>query len=53
MRDPGRAELGFTGLGKPHSAMFEEANRRCGTMDMVQISDTADSNNRAPTIGVR
>ncbi|MEW6746227.1 MAG: HAD hydrolase-like protein [Planctomycetota bacterium] len=31
--------LRFTPLGKPHSPMFEEAEHRSGTRDMVMIGD--------------
>ena len=40
LRYPGRADLVFTRLGKPHPAMFEEAFRRSGTRDAVMIGDT-------------
>ncbi len=40
LRYPGRTDLVFTRLGKPHPAMFEEAFRRSGTRDAVMIGDT-------------
>ncbi len=46
LRYPDRPDLRFTRLGKPHSAMFEEARRRSGTMDMVMIGDTPDTDIR-------
>ena len=46
LRYPGRSDLRFTRLGKPHAAMFEEALRRSGTMDMVMIGDTPDTDIR-------
>ena len=46
LRYPGRSDLSFTRLGKPHAAMFEEALRRSGTMDMVMIGDTPDTDIR-------
>lgn len=46
LRYPDRAELRFTRLGKPHTAIYEEARRRSGTMDMVMIGDTPDTDIR-------
>ena len=46
LRYPGRSDLRFTRLGKPHAAMFEEALRRSGTMDMVMIGDTPETDIR-------
>ncbi len=46
LRYPDRPELRFTRLGKPHAAIFEEAHRRSGTMDMVMIGDTPDTDIR-------
>ena len=43
VRYPDRPELRFTRLGKPHAAIYEEAHRRSGTMDMVMIGDTPDT----------
>ena len=40
LRYPGRNDLVFTRLGKPHPAMFEEAFRRSETRDAVMIGDT-------------
>lgn len=38
LRYPG-SDLGFVCLGKPFSPMFEEAQRRCNTRNMVMIGD--------------
>ena len=46
LRYPDRPELKFTRLGKPHAAIFQEAYRRTGTMDMVMIGDTPDTDIR-------
>ena len=46
LRYPGRSDLRFTRLGKPHAAMFEEALRHSGTMDMVMIGDTPETDIR-------
>ena len=46
LRYPDRPELRFTRLGKPHPAIYEEARRRSGTMDMVMIGDTPDTDIR-------
>ena len=46
LRYPGRCDLSFTRLGKPHAAIFEEAFRRSGTMDMVMIGDTPETDIR-------
>ncbi len=46
LRYPNRPELRFTRLGKPHSAIFEEAHLRSGTMDMVMIGDNPDTDIR-------
>ena len=46
LRYPGRSDLRFTRLGKPHAAMFGEALRRSGTMDMVMIGDTPETDIR-------
>ena len=46
VRYPDRTELRFTRLGKPHAAIYEEAYRRSGTMDMVMIGDTPDTDIR-------
>jgi HAD superfamily hydrolase (TIGR01459 family) len=39
LRYPERADLRFLRLGKPHTAIFEEALRRSGTREMVMIGD--------------
>ena len=46
LRYPGRSDLRFARLGKPHGAIFEEAFRRSGTMDMVMIGDTPETDIR-------
>ena len=46
LRYPGRPELRFEPLGKPHPAMFEEARRRAGTSDMVMIGDQPETDIR-------
>ncbi len=46
LRYPGRGDLTFTRLGKPHAAIFEEAFRRSETMDMVMIGDTLETDIR-------
>ena len=38
-RYPGRRDLQFDRLGKPHAAIFKEALRRSGTRNMVMIGD--------------
>ncbi len=43
LRYPNRPDLRFTRLGKPHPAIFEEALRRGGTMDMVMIGDQIET----------
>ena len=45
-RYPRMAGLEFERLGKPHGAMFAEAQRRSGTGDMVMIGDTPDTDIR-------
>jgi len=39
LRYPGRTDLGFLRLGKPHATIFAEALRRSGTRDMIMIGD--------------
>ncbi len=46
MRYPGRTDLRFDRLGKPHRAIFEEAFRRSGTMDMVMVGDQLETDIR-------
>ena len=46
VRYPDRPELRFTRLGKPHAAIFNEAYGRSGTMDMVMIGDTPETDIR-------
>ena len=43
LRYPDRPDLRFTRLGKPHPAIFHEAFRRSGTMDMVMIGDQIET----------
>ena len=43
LRYPDRPDLRFTRLGKPHSAIYREAFRRSGTMDMVMIGDQIET----------
>ena len=45
-RYPRMGGLEFERLGKPHRAMFAEAQRRSGTRDMVMIGDTPDTDIR-------
>jgi HAD superfamily hydrolase (TIGR01450 family) len=42
-RYPGRTDVLFVPLGKPHRAIFEEALRRSGTRDMVMVGDQLDT----------
>lgn len=42
-RYPDRPELKFARLGKPHSAIFNEALKRSGTMNMVMIGDQLET----------
>ncbi len=43
LRYPDRPDLRFTRLGKPHPAIFQEAFRRVGSMDMVMIGDQVET----------
>jgi HAD superfamily hydrolase (TIGR01450 family) len=45
-RYPGRPELKFTRLGKPHAAIFNEALKRSATMEMVMIGDQLETDIR-------
>jgi len=45
-RYPDRPELKFTRLGKPHAAIFHEALKRSGTMEMVMIGDQLETDIR-------
>jgi len=45
-RYPGRSELKFVRLGKPHAAIFEEARKRSGTGNMVMIGDQFETDIR-------
>jgi HAD superfamily hydrolase (TIGR01450 family) len=46
LRYPGRPNLRFERLGKPHAAIFKEALRRSGTRDMVMIGDQIETDVR-------
>lgn len=46
LRYPDRPDLRFIRLGKPHPAIFREAFRRSGTMDMVMIGDQIETDIR-------
>ena len=53
LRYPDRPDLAFARLGKPHSAMFEEAFRRAHTRSMVMIGDTPSTDIRgANSMGI-
>lgn len=43
LRYPGRDDLRFVRLGKPHGAIFAEALRRSGTRNMVMIGDQLET----------
>jgi len=45
-RYPDRPELKFTPLGKPHAAIFNEALKRSGTMEMVMVGDQLETDIR-------
>ena len=45
-RYPGRSGLEFERLGKPNGAIFDEALRRTGTMDMVMLGDGLETDIR-------
>ena len=42
-RYPGRPQLSFARLGKPHGAIFSEALKRSGTRNMVMIGDQLET----------
>ena len=46
LRYPGRPNLRFARLGKPHAAIFQEALGRSGTKDMVMIGDQLETDIR-------
>ena len=46
LRYPDRPDLRFVRLGKPHPAIFAEALRRGGTMDMVMMGDQLETDIR-------
>ena len=45
-RYPDRPEIRFARLGKPHAAIFNEALKRSGTLDMVMIGDQLETDIR-------
>ncbi len=45
-RYPDRADTRFVHLGKPETALFEEAARRAGTQNLVMIGDQMDTDIR-------
>ena len=49
LRYPERLDLRFARLGKPHAAIFEEAERRAGCRDMVMIGDQLETDIRGAT----
>jgi HAD superfamily hydrolase (TIGR01450 family) len=52
-RYPHRHDLRFVRLGKPHAAIYAEAQRRSGTSSMVMIGDQLDTDIRgARTFGL-
>lgn len=46
LRYPAHPDLRFTRLGKPHAAIFEEAERRVASRDMVMIGDQLETDIR-------
>ncbi len=46
LRYPDRDDVEFVRLGKPHSDIFEEAQRRCGTGDMLMVGDQLETDIR-------
>ena len=46
LRYPERPGTTFIGLGKPHPPIFEEAHRLSGTMNMVMIGDSTETDIR-------
>ena len=46
LRYPGRPELRFTRLGKPHGPIYEEGLRRIGTRNACMIGDTLETDIR-------
>ena len=46
LRFPERPDTSFIRLGKPYSPIFEEARRLSGTMNMVMIGDSAETDIR-------
>jgi len=45
-RYPSRTDIGFTHLGKPETALFEEAAQRAGTRNLLMIGDQMDTDIR-------
>lgn len=53
LRYPGRSDLTFARLGKPHPAMFEEVFRRANTRNLAMIGDTPSTDIRgANNVGI-
>lgn len=46
LKFPNRPDLRFVRLGKPHGAIFDEAQRRAGTPHMVMIGDQLETDIR-------
>ncbi len=46
LRYPGRADLRFDRLGKPHAEIFQQALRLSGTADMVMVGDQLETDIR-------
>jgi len=46
LRFPGRSDVYFERLGKPHAVIYNEAIRRSGTRDMVMIGDQLETDIR-------
>ena len=46
LRFPGRSDMYFERLGKPHAVIYNEAIRRSGTRDMVMIGDQLETDIR-------
>lgn len=45
-RYPSRTDIGFIHLGKPETALFEEAARRASTLNLLMIGDQIDTDIR-------
>jgi HAD superfamily hydrolase (TIGR01450 family) len=46
LRYPGRTDLRFQRLGKPHRPIFDEAIRRAGTREVVMVGDQVETDVR-------